>query len=482
MPNLEDHLDRFANAASVGQLVEAGTPLLKTSAASKAARSEQFARGLQKLADAQQNGSGTGQLKALAFAWRLTSVSAMRTHRSALISQLREPTPEPTERPTVLEDPDDRRNLYEALRYKNEEWVVKFLIRSMTNDRDGSLVRGAAAETLILKQSSLVDSLLALAVEFKALQLDQRDPDLGRARILINNFQALSQAIWNNPDSLIIGPEFGSAFKALVSAGSVPGPSDRDVRIEFSKAAINFYLTVARLDAGVASTAENYTFVRPLKGLFHPADWPDEMRSDLQRLSRVAAHRLVFLLSRGRPDGQLRGLILELLGSVVGARLLSEVASDDTTLSEEQIYWLSRGKVREGSATDDTAEASLLARFDREVAELMRLADTVDGTSVSVRNQFDNEADLLPEMTAGAVRRYIDRSDEIAKAGLRLARSRGLLLEGRVGEVVEFDPKLHTPSAGAVGERTVRIVSRLVQRELSGGKRIVVLKADVDKA
>lgn len=479
MSTIEQQLMKFAGANSVEEFIEFGSPFLKTSAASKAAKSSEFASGLAKLLALHGRSNGSDGLKALAFAWRLTSVSAMRRHRLKVIDYLGNGTDQPTELPTALDDPDDRRNLYEAFQHQADKWLPGYLVQAITNDRDGSLVRRTAAETLVLKQGSLVETLEGMTNSFKALRLDQKDPDVGRARVLIGNLSALSNAIWSLPDELRIGADFGAVFRRLVSLAASLNVDDKGLRIEISRAVINFFMTVARLNPELASAADNYAFVRALKVLFRPASWPEELTSDLRKVANLAAQRLIFLLVLGRPNNQLRSLIIELLGDTSGPKLLKKLASLEASLSDDQLFWLAKGRAREGSAAEESAEASMLAKFDRDLAEVMRLADIVAATSGRAGREFSNEAALLPESTASAVGRFISRSAESAKLSLDLAEKRGLTLEGRVGEVVEFDPSLHLPTDGAVGEETVRLLTRAVVRSLSEGRRIVVLKAEV---
>lgn len=481
MTTTNEIISDFAAASSLDEWIDRGSHLLKTSAAAIAAKDERFSRGFANLLGETKRLEGRDQLRAIAFAWRLTAVSAMRSHRRELLGWLTEPINEPAVLPLALDEPEDRKYLFDALSIARDPWIWPYLVRSMVNDKDGVVVRGAAADALVKRQEMLVCSFELLGSETKALKLDQKEPDIGRARVMIQNLDALAKAIWMQPDELRIGNGFGEAFRSLVSSACSKNVGDKDVRIALVKSAINLFLQIARLEPEISSNPKSYEFVRPLKAMFAPADWPDELADDLHRLGTLAADRLVFLLKLDRPDNELRSMVIEITGQVVGSLLLKKRAEAEDGLSEGQRHWLEKGRARAAKAINEVASESVLARFDEELAELLRSADNMRQTFPRLKQDFELEAELLPDVLRSSLEQNLDRSDAMNSEVIRLAEQRGLIIKGRIGDVVEFDPKFHEPLPEAVGEKKVRMRSQPVLRSLEGGKTIVILKSKVDR-
>lgn len=483
MDQLQKQLEAFASAQSVAELVETGRPFLKTSAAAKAAKSDLFQAGLGKLVQQVHVANGEEQLLAIAYAWRLTSVISMKAHRSFVVESLAVPSPAPTALPTCLVDPDDRKNLAEALRWMDGDWVPEFLVRSIVNEKDGKQARTKSCESLLIRHDNLTSSLTVLGAELRALRLDQKDQNLGRARQLVGCLTSLSEAIWSAADELEVGDDFGVSYSRIIGAIVFAGEiSDRSVKVDLVRSAIDFYITLARLSPTLAARAESYSFVSVLKRLFAPADWPDDLSKELNALTKLVSKQLVFLLQVGRADGDLRSTILFLKGEVAGTAYLKNLTQTLDGLSEDDRFWLVKGKGRKTGATDDAIGESALAQFDLDLAYLYRASDLLSSSLGATIQAFGNEADLLPQQTMQRIANYLEKSGEANHRASKIFERRGMNIRGRIGETVEFDPNEHDPSADAIGARVVRLISRIVERELAGGRKIVILKADVEKA
>ena len=476
-------LEKFARSSTVNELVAAGRPFLKTSAAAKAAKNELFRTGLKQLVQCGEAGIGEHQLLAIAFAWRITAVTSMKDNRRFLIQCLQNDYRPPSVPALTLSDPDDRKYLGEALRWKSDDWVTEFLIQSIAQEKDGKQARLAFCETLLTKQTDLASSLKEIGAALKTLNLDQKDKNLGRAKQLINILQSLSEAVWNMPDDLNIGDDLGDAFSQLLNSVISNGEiSERSARIDLARNAIEFFIMLARLQTTLASQSESYTFIRSVKRIFSPADWPDELAGTLNTLAKIVAHQLIFLLQLDRPNNELRSLINFIMGDVVGKSYLSKLAKNTSGLTSEDQYWLESGKKRTTGATETAIGESALAQFDSDLAHLCRAVDTLSQTLEAAQQAFENEADLLPKMTASLVRRYFERSGDAHRKASKLFERRGLSVTGRIGEILEFDPAIHEPSRDAFGEKMVRVSAKAVERTLSGAQKITIIKAEVDKA
>lgn len=482
MADVQSELQEFANAITVPQLVDAGRPLLKTSAAAQAAKSDKFQDGLTSLIDHFGTANGEAQIHAIAFAWRLTSVMSMRRHRLHLIERLREPSPEPTVSSMALSDPDDRKNLAEALRWKEDDWVIPYLVQSISLEKDGKQARMASCQSLLIKQVNLVWALTALGTGLRNSELGQKDQNTGRVRQMINILVSLGEASWNDPDNVELGDEFGPAYARLIgSIVSAGKNTDRSLVVLLAQSAVEFYVRLGRLNPTLTAQSDSYQFIRSVKRLFGQADWPEEMSSCLDSLAKLAGQQLVFLLQIGKPDRDLRSLILFLKGEASGNRYLDRLAKNAESLSEDDRYWLEHGQGRKQGATERAIGDSALANFDRDLGYLYRAVDALGDSAEATKRAFENEAELIPEATVDRMSRFFERTEIINRRAMDLFSRRRLSVKGRIGEIVQFDPNEHDPSAEAIGEKTVRIMTKIVERQLNENRSVIVIKADVEK-
>lgn len=483
MDKLKLQLSDFGRARTVPDLVRFGQPLLKTAAAAKAAKSEAFKSGLIALTEFFSSREDQSQLQAIAFAWRITSVTSMRDHRRYIIDCLRNPSPAPELLPNVLSDPDDRKNLAEALRWKYDDWVSGYLIRSIAHEKDGKQARTALCDSLLIKQHSLSTSFEELATELRKLKLGQKDEILGRARQLNNILIAFAEAVWRTPNEFEVGANFGSAYSKLLSSVVDSGDiSERTVRIELAESAVEFYVTLTRLRTSLTADSSSYAFVKVVKRVFAPADWPTELEKTIDGLAKQVSEQLIFMLQLKHADKDLRNLFLFLKGEVVGQARLKQLSRAADGLLDKHRYWLEHGKGQKSLATENEIGESALSNFDLDLAHLLRAVDAISEMSSETYRAFENEAGLLPRATTSRIERFFEKSGQIESRAKHLFKSRGLSVRGRIGEIVEFDPNVHEPSADALGEKIVRIASKIVERTIGESQKVVLLKAEVQKA
>lgn len=478
---LERVLREFAAASSLEKARAAAAPLLTTTGAAAAARSEFFEAGLQRLVHVIV-GDGPDRVPTLALAWRVTSVTAMRQHRRALVHVLSRGLPPFEVLPTTMADPEDRRHFGEAMRSVQDEWRCRYLAAAIVHERDGERARLALSTAYVEAMPVHAQQLAMLQEAFREVRFDQADPAIGRARRLASVLDGLALASWQAEVDETPGGDFGNALSELVAWAVLRSPiEDRSVAAASARSTLSYLVTIVRLHGTLAAVAGTYAVLNPLRRLFAPAGWPDDLRHLVTRAAAQLGEQLVFLVLLGMPDAELRRTFVLLLGEVEAGMRLRKLADETPSLTPEGAHWLRTGSFRKTLSTQSAVEETAVAVIDRDLGLALREADGVTAALDAIGAELAMAADFVSPQVGEDARGLLSRVDRLASHVATAARKRGIVLRGELGQVVPFVPTDHDPAPDAIGERSVRLSSRVVERISEGRPVGVVVKADVER-
>ncbi len=479
--SLDLALGDFAAASSLEQARVAAAPLLTTTGAAAAARSEFFEAGLRRLVQVIV-GDGPDRVPTLALAWRLTSVTAMRQHRRTLVSALSRGLPPFDVLPTTMADPEDRRHFGEAMRSVHDDWRRQYLAAAIVHERDGERARLALSTAYVEAMPIYAQQLALLREAFREVRFDQADPAIGRARRLAAVLDGLALASWQAEIDETPGDDFGNALSELVAWAVLRSPiEDRSVAAASAKATLSYLVTIVRLHGTLAAVAGTYAVLNPLRRLFAPAGWPDDLRELVTRAAGQLGEQLVFLVLLGMPDAELRRTFVLLLGEVEAGVRLRKLADATPSLTADGAHWLRTGSVRRTLSTQSAVEETAVAAIDRDLGLALREADAVSAALDAIGGELTMAADFVSAQVGEDARGLLSKVERLASHVSAAARKRGIALRGELGQVVPFVPNDHEPAPDAIGERSVRLSSRVVERISEGRPVGVVIKADVER-
>lgn len=478
---VNDALERFS---TLGPTIERSeiAPLLTTAGAAPAARDARFAVGVDKFVHHIKS-QQSGRVESLSLLWRLTSVVAMREHRRSVAAALKSGVPEFSKLPTDMADADDRRHFADALASLEDAWLPNYIANALVHERDGEKARESLARALVANVPNLSKLLNLVGTALAEISFEQQDPAVGRARRFAAILDALRFAIWNSELDTEPGEAYGEALSKLVSDTLARRPvGDRGVSILASRAVLDFLIMVVRLHGTLAADPDTYLFVDPLRRSLGTSTWPSELAPELGRAANQLLEQLVFLVRLKKPDDGLRRLYVSMIGEGVAKSRLTKLADEADGIDQASAYWLRTGSQRRVLPTQSAIEETAVSAVDRDLGLALREADIVKSTIAAISGEAVSAAEFHSPRLGEELKDALDRVDRLSILVEAAARRRGLVLRGSMGEVVEFSPLHHEPGPGVMGARTVRIKTRIVERELDGKTLGIIVKGDVDRA
>lgn len=453
----------FLAATGVEEARRASAPLLQTSFAARHAKDprleEAFEYWWRRVADPGQS----DRIEILALLWRLTSLSAMSTHRrrlSACISVGINPTFPPL---STLSDPKDRRAAAEALLLAPPAAdLANYAAEAIVSDPDPKSDARDAMCTVLLHQTGNVGTAFALLGKHSASSnFQQQDPAAGRARRIAWILRSLRAPLYED-EMAEASEDFGRDFDQFITRGL--GSSQTANRAAFIDGAREIILTlntIVRLHGlRIATHAETYNAVGTLRRRFETTDWPKELQEPVARLSARVEEALLVLARQGVTDAGLRRIYVALLGQVIAGTRLRSLIRAHEGLDQEVAFWLETGRSRERLETASAIEETATAMVDIELARALREAFLADQALRLGEN---------PDRPLGRMAR------ELREA----ARKRGIVLRGEPGEMVDFSPLEHESDAAVMGHRRVTLVTPIVERVAAGRSIAILVKAEV---
>ncbi len=480
-PELNGALEAFAAG---GSLIDRPSiaPLLTTSGAAVAAKDRRFVAGLNILIQSARS-SHRSSVDALSVAWRLTSVTSMREHRRALIEGISEGVPEFAELPTSMSDPDDRRHFADAMFHVGGAWKASYLARAIVAERDGEKAREALCRAFVHDVPSVAAQIKLIHEALSGLKFEQLDPGAGKARRATAVLDALGAAHWTADAEVTPGEELGAALAGIATDILLRrAPANRGVLNLFGASLLNFVVIVIRLHGSLAADAATYAFVNPMRRAFGSTQWPTAVEQVAFKAAGQVLDQLMLLVRLGMPDAELRRVFVQLLGEGDARRRINLAVEKESNLTPDGAHWLQTGAARRTLATQAAIAETAVSAVDLDLALGLRESDQLQGSLGQLMPELRALAEFHSAALAANISVLEDRIERLSSAVRRAAQKRGLALVGSPGDVVEFSPLEHEPTQDAVGARTVRVLSRAVERTVDGKPVGYVLRADVTRA
>ncbi|MGC1778856.1 MAG: hypothetical protein WBB34_12975, partial [Xanthobacteraceae bacterium] len=191
----QDLLKKFEESDDISGKRAAIIPLLLRSKKSELLKTEEFRNGLDALLNKIDDISDFERIGALSLARRLAVSINVKGFASEIDAKLRRPMQPLADPPSILENPDDRRYLGEALGKATGEWLPSYLAKAVIAEPPKSKARVAFLIALLQKRSDLSRSLDDLSEAFQHYKSDTKDVATSRARRLAWTLSSLREAI-----------------------------------------------------------------------------------------------------------------------------------------------------------------------------------------------------------------------------------------------------------------------------------------------
>lgn len=450
-------------ATDVESAKSASAPLLQTPVAAKLAKHPKLSQAFALWWNRANDPGEPERLAALALLWRLTSLSAMNTHRRKLNSMIENGLVPGLPALSKLIDPKDRKAVAEALLAAPiDSWIGNYAAAAIVSDPDPkSDSRDGMCAVLLRQTGNLGEAFGQLSEAFADVKIQQHDPAAGRARRTAWILRSLRAPLYED-EVVEAFEDFGGYFAHFVSTALGSAHTmDRDALVDGVREIVLTLNTIVRLHGlRLATHAKTYAVVESIRRKFQTTDWPEKIVAPVEKLSHRVVEALLVLARQGIADAGLRRVYVALLGNVVATRRLQRLVSSNEGLDAEISYWLETGQTRDRMDSAAAIEETATALVDLDLSRALREAFMAD-------NPADSGGD-----PAAALRR-------MARGVREAARKRGIVLRGSPGDVVDFSPLEHEADSSVLGHRKVTLVTPLVERVASGRSIAILIKAQV---
>jgi hypothetical protein len=374
---------------------------------------------------------------------------------------------------------DDRYYLAKGVSASTDSWIPSYaaveLARADVAERASRELWAAMA---INRAKSVTSALETIG---KVLSEDSRSPTysvetanrkLNRIAIALHDFLPTADV----PS----GEGFGRAFSRIVVEviGQSPLPN-RSLRLETAINVLTFMVQTLRLRFDVTLDADVYRAAGTILRWWRPARPPDAVSSLSERIARIAMATLHTLARQGLPQRNLRHALVSAFGAELVNRLGGQITAADPSLDQAIASWLSDGQelveTRSSTAVREINEQEL----DQLIGRLMLAVDTQEGGPESL-DLLADEISLLEPRHAATLRMAASRGLLIAQWAKATASRRRLLLSGKRGELVTFDPAIHEADGDFQVSARGRVRVPGVVKQEEGRPPRIILKGVVE--
>ena len=467
-------LDQFSKADDVDVIWLAARQLMAQKLLAGFVQTDQFNVGFDRLKKFATEGSSLDRLLALDLLVRLPAASkklskcAERKLREILYF-----SPPPLQLvnntsplPNLAKPADIRENIAISLKYASGEWVEKYLLKSIIDEKQSQRTRDVLIRELVARKNNLGDLLESLVLAFRNSS-QNRQPHDGHLDLL-SICQSLSLSISQDSQKFEINLSASENLDALVktlvhfSGKDALPPKVTDTAI----AIIKLLDDILKNQLTLFVEHESYLPLQRIHIWWSPRSYPEALRA---AMAPVMA-KLVDAISIRARMGQKSEELVQILRRVVQdtnqvARMRKKIA-DNEKLTSNVDDWL-RGKERKRVVRSEALRRALQHagqdETDRLIGRLLISANNLKH-SLGVKNIDE------------AMSKVIVIFNLIQSAALQ----RLLETDGTVGDVVDYNPTAHETSDMAIplGHK-VRLATPMIVKVREDGTRTIIVKGIV---
>ncbi|RVC72500.1 hypothetical protein EN766_23430 [Mesorhizobium sp. M2A.F.Ca.ET.046.02.1.1] len=243
---------------------------------------------------------------------------------------------------------------------------------------------------------------------------------------------------------------------------------------------LELMVQMLRLRFSAAVEADAYRAAGTVLGWWKPARPSDRVNESADRIVRIAMDALHVLARQGVANKMLRQSLVSALGQVRVNGIGEAIAKNDPSLGPELSAWLATGKeIGEARSNDAVREMNEQA-LDEILANLLIAVDSQEAPNTL--EMMADEVEILEPIHATTMRSTAGRIRLVAQWANAAATKRRLKLSGERGELVAYDPAIHTIDGQLQISARTRIRVPGVVRELEGRPATIIAKAQVERA
>lgn len=382
----------------------------------------------------------------------------------------------------LLSNADDRLNLARACAQQtNVPWLPAYLARSIADEEAGEKARAEMLSALFACESSLANTVQALAIAFEGLRPTTESPGDTVARRLTRTLSILRAALLDT--EMDAGQDLGSVVHRFVGGPlSVAGqPQEDKVKVDLSREALLAVHDMVRTRISVVADSDMYRVVEYCRKLCGGSTWPDELRKPLERLTTDVTEALVLLGRQGQCDQALLDQLEVLCNYPERARSVArELVLKHPELPETVRDWLERGRQRVSRAPSGAALEAAASNADESIGLALHASRTARRLRDSLRDPLTASLEIYEPKLAVSTNELLDHVQVVAVQLEQAAALRGLDLYGTPGQEVEMAAKFFDVVGTTPRQRMIVRQPAVVRKRPDGSAGEVVTKGLVE--
>lgn len=402
----------------------------------------------------------------------LRDARATLNRRAELVGGLSRTLDTPLPAPEMLEDGGLRQSLARAVRLAEPHpaWLVPYAARAVATERTHEGARQAWCVTLAAIHRPLASAMSAVADELELLEVGTKHPSDARARRLRRVLASFADAVEE-----IRTPPGPNVLDGVVRLVRTADPGDKLEGLAPAALALSVALVRRRFTALLDPEAGR--IVEHLHRRMGPRAWGALVGSapEVEALRELFIDAVGVLAATGRHPPRARHALRLLFGDEATADQALEGLAETEGLDGPARAWLMGQERLEAASAPSVLE---MAEELDDVANLLVEAPRVEAALDALLNDAASYLRVARPDLAVLTDEAAERVKVLLQSVRRLGRHRGLELEGHIGDVVPYQPRLHRLASGRDAmPGSVRVMVPGVARRDSAGVKSTVREA-----
>ena len=375
---------------------------------------------------------------------------------------------------------DDRYYLAKALSGAHQNWLGEYAAVELAQGEVAEKSSRDVWARLAISRGESLSRVIDIVADAISTDTHQtHSPTETAFRKLNRSVLALSEQI--SDLDYLLGEGCGESLLKLISGiAGRGGPENASLRVDTALTFLEFVIRITRVRFNAGLDRDLYRAASVALGWWKPARPPEAVLLCAERLARIGIDCLHTLARQGVLQSRLRQALSSSLGAALVNRIGSETASRDPSLSHVASSWLSKG-ITLTERTTGTAVQELNDRDLDDLASRLLLELDIQEGGIDSLNGAVELLDILEPAQADVVRAAAKRIMLIEQWAQAIIAKRRLVISGRRGEIVTFDPALHEGDPDLMVGGRARLLVPGVNKKQDGRQEVAILKPMVTR-
>lgn len=375
-------------------------------------------------------------------------------------------------------DAEDHFYIAKAIEASKPDWGRVYAAQELTSADPSEIKPRAIWTSLAIAGLGSLDSLFLEIIE--EVDVAQSENETLAARKLIRILNAVEEYGLNI--DIELGDDFGKHLLRLISVRiTSPNLLPRKLKEDVSDSVISFVISSMRMRANAQFDIDLYRSVASVNRWWLPTSPPNTLEPKISRTAKFGVRALLLLAKQGVKETAFRQLLVSVFGRLRIDDFCKIVSNKEPSSDHFDRKWFLTGRVSGTRKTNEFVKEIAEADLDEMVSRILLLLDKPDSQSGSLERIGEELGILEPDLGYQILSAAKNRL-QIEQLISLIANRRNLsLTHHNVGEIVKYNPSLHSKVDTVTIGTQVRVAEPGVEKQQSDGERKIILKSKVIK-